>query len=119
MDETIANVVSEIRTECTRRAEQASTMRFGKTRACEFAYVCGLQEAADLLERRTSGLAQHPAEQFAAFWQADGAAPSVTLVSNELNRSDVAQVNPDFDIQWRNDEIRALRARVAELESGK
>lgn len=53
MNESIAAVVTELRAECTRRAEQASTMRFGKTRACEFAYVCGLQEAADLLERRT------------------------------------------------------------------
>lgn len=45
-----AIVAMKLRTEAHRRADIASRMRFGKTRACEFAYIAGLNDAADLLE---------------------------------------------------------------------
>lgn len=42
-------VALKLRAEAHRRAEIASRMRFGKTRACEFAFISGLNRAADLL----------------------------------------------------------------------
>ena len=94
MDKVIAEVIDEIRSEVTRRADAASRMRYGKTRACEFAYVCGLQEAADLLEKRTTKLAQHSADQFVAFWRSDDQPWRSSMVGNELNAADAESAEP-------------------------
>lgn len=55
--DTKEDVARKLRIEAARRAGIASCMRFGKTRACEFAFIAGLQEAADLLEGKHMYLA--------------------------------------------------------------
>jgi hypothetical protein len=55
--DTKADIALKLRAEARRRSGIASRMRFGKTRACEFAYIAGLNDAADLLEGNSLCLA--------------------------------------------------------------
>lgn len=42
--------ITRIKTEIDRRRDIAARMRFGKARACEFAYLCALTDCVGLLE---------------------------------------------------------------------
>lgn len=55
--DTKESLVIKLRAEASRRASIASRMRYGKTRACEFAYLSGLLDAAALIEGQNMYLA--------------------------------------------------------------